>query len=103
MPCDTIQTMKVKLEACDPDAMFSALKKLKLNPQRSPETMHIIDFGGGRETIDCSTGEGTFVAGRDLNQIKVAYSTASLELTAEEFGWGLELTGKNEFTLTARF
>lgn len=102
MPCFTAQLMQVKLEACDPLTMFHALERLKLRPEFESGSKTVINFAN-RETIDCATGECTFTALRDPNEIKRAYSTSALEITAEEAGWALEQTGQNQFELTARF
>lgn len=94
--------MSVKLEACDPPTMFAALARLKLRPEFESGSKTVINFAN-RETIDCATGECTFTALRDVNEIKRAYSTSALEITAEECGWNLEQTAGNEFQLSARF
>lgn len=104
MPCNTVRLTEVKLESSDHEAMFAALQKLKLRPERNnADAPWIIDFGGGRETIDCLTGEATLSQYRDVNEIKRAYSGACVEITAAEFGWDLQSTGNNQFELTARF
>lgn len=102
MPCDSIRTVGVSLDKCDPPTMLAALTELGLSPRLHPNG-HLIYFGNN-ETLDCQTGKGQFAPTRELNEVKRAYSTTVLKQTAKRNGWQLNpVPGKqDEYVMVKR-
>lgn len=87
MPCDTIQTTKIKFgKETNPDLLNAALKELGLHNN--------IKF-------DQRTGEliikSRYGATADLDQIKREYSRQVLISQASQFGWNVEESTGEEF------
>lgn len=88
MPCDSIRTIGVTLEKCNPETMLAALTDLKLGP-RLAENGKTIWFGNG-EVIHCDTGEAELSRWREVTEIKRAYSKALVYQAAKKNGWQVQ-------------
>ena len=101
MPCDSIRTVGVSLDKCDPPTMLAALTELGLSPRLHSDG-HTIFFGN--ESLNCKTGVGQFNRNREVNELKRAYSTQVVRQTAKKNGWQLNpVPGKqNEYVMVKR-
>lgn len=74
--------------------MMAALTALALSPRLSQDG-HTITFGRN-ESINCKTGQSTFSQMRDVNELKRAYSTQIVAVTAKKYGWTKQQTKQVE-------
>lgn len=82
MPCDTITTVKLKIERADHHLMDMAIKA-----------------SGVSATFDASTSELIVRNEGDGNKVKRAYSAELIRQNASKFGWRVKQTGENRFRI----
>lgn len=98
IPCDTIQTVGVKLAIADLDTLERALRTMGGYVARSGE---VIYFGRG-ESFNKVTGELRVTSQDRAALIKRAYSAEIVKAQAKRFGWHLKETAPYQFEVVKR-
>lgn len=99
MPCWTEQQVTVNLGAASLEHLEQALKDLKLAPYRAGKTTL---YFGNNESFNATTKELRVTAGRDVAEIKRAYSAAVVKSQAKRYGWTLKEVAPFKYEVTKR-
>jgi len=87
MPCYSINTMSVDINATNRDLLESAIKSLGLRYDRSGNDFHVAVPALGNIVISGAQAVINPDAQNTLNSIKVAYSKESIKKVAKAKGW----------------
>lgn len=94
MPCDSISTISIDLGKVDPGLIQLALREMGLS--NITQTGTRVYFGRG-EYIDTATGQSQLAAGREVAEIKRAYSAQVVQATAKRFGWQIKQNAQDKY------
>jgi len=103
MPCDQVRTTTLEIDAASLDVMAEALRSLGLDA--------LVDVAQRTIRVTASTGQSGYWANGllvmngmtlDQNEVRRAYSKASIVQTARRSGWQLRFQSSGEITATRR-
>jgi len=107
MPCNTIRTMQVSIEAMNARAMATALRSLGMADVMVAGSLVRAYDRGTRQTVTVQTGTGGRIslrAGTEAlgDDIKQAYAKHMVTVAAKRYGWQVKTVAQNRLTLSRR-